>query len=1099
MRKAGPRAAGLWQGCRREIFCRNFRTCGLLTSLAIFFLFSGAVPCAGASESRTVPQAQVNPQVIRLPLIDGNDLRFTRLSTAEGLSQSRVAQIAQDDQGFMWFGTQYGLNRYDGYNFRLFAHDPRNPKSFSCVYISALFKDRNGRLWVGCEQFLEKFEPETENFTRYPIRGVGHISQDSGGVLWLATGTGLYSLDPATGRIRQYSRDPKDPASLSSNEVKSAGEDREGRFWVVSSEGVDEFDRKTGKVMLHIPLHVGLPEFSFYEDRFGVFWIIYPSGNGLSVFDRKRNTLTRYSFYEREQPGNGLSGVMAVLEDRNGTLWFGTRVAGLLKFDREHQRFIRYRNNPADPESLPENYILSLCQDREGGIWAGLQSLGLTRFATKSTPFTPLLPNPVSLRTTKQVNALYEDHQGILWLATFDALHRIDRKAPSYRTSGPDAVITIREDTSDHLWLGTFTKGLHRLDRRTGHIKTYQHNPADPYSLSSNVVSRLLLDRNGTLWAATFDGLNRFDPATERFTTYTLDPQRKKLYYLELTEDRKGKLWLGSHYSGVHGFDPATGQFTVFEHDLNRLGTLSDNRVNSIHFDRHDTMWVGTQNGLNKLDPKTNAFTVYTQRDGLPGNAVSCILEDDAGSLWMSTNNGLAKFNPQTNSVVSYSTADGLPGLDLTGWGTCFKSSSGEMFFGGFGGAVAFFPAKVIRTPYTPTVVLTDFRLRGNPVTIGNQSPLHRSISYTESLILAHDQNTFSLTLSALSYSNSAANRYRFKLDALDHDWNEVGSDRRQATYTALPPGTYTFRAQGATSSGAWSQPSLALRIEILPPWYQTRAFEAACGLALSAAIWALYRFRVGQLEQEFKVASEARVQERTRIARELHDTLLQSVQASLVRMEVARTLASRQPEQAVGMLDQVISMTEGVIAESREAIQDLRTQPSVQDNLLTLLTLAGKELAGSQDGPGKTAAFRVRVEGERAYALQALAGKQNLKPLIQDEAYRIARELLRNAFQHAQASEIEAEIRYESHAFRLWVRDDGKGIDPQFLKAGSHAGHWGLIGMRERAKGIGGQLQIWSQPGAGTEVELTIPGTIAYESAREGRRRFTLFSRERA
>jgi ligand-binding sensor domain-containing protein len=509
--------------------------------------------------------------------------------------------------------------------------------------------------------------------------------------LWLATGTGLWSLDPATGQTRQYSHDPNEPLSLSSSEVKSSGEDREGRFWVASSEGLDEFDRNTGKVSLHISLREPLPEFSFYEDRFGVFWI-YPSGSGLAAFDRKTNTVTRYSIVDQEQPSNFLTSVMAVLEDGNGTLWLGTRGAGLLKFDREHQGFIRSRNKPDDPQSLPENYILSLCEDQEGGIWAGLGTQGLAHFDPKGPPFARLDP----AGSTRLVNAVFEDDAGIVWLATREALHSIDRKSPSpaYRTSPPGAVLAIRQDASGDLWLGTYNQGLHRFDRRTGHYKTYQHNSADPYSLSSGVVTRLLIDHSGTLWAATFDGLNRFDPATERFTTYTSDPQSKKLYYLELVEGPKGDLWLGTFYSGLQRFEPGTGKFTTYEHDLNQPGTLSDNRVNSIHFDRSDTMWVGTQNGLNRFDPNTNTFNVYTQNDGLPGNVVSCILEDELGSLWMSTNNGVAKFNPQTRSFTNYSTADGLPDLDLSGWGNCFKSSSGEMFFGGYAGGRRFPPGE---------------------------------------------------------------------------------------------------------------------------------------------------------------------------------------------------------------------------------------------------------------------------------------------------------------------------------------------------------------------------------------------------------------------
>jgi PAS domain S-box-containing protein len=262
-------------------------------------------------------------------------------------------------------------------------------------------------------------------------------------------------------------------------------------------------------------------------------------------------------------------------------------------------------------------------------------------------------------------------------------------------------------------------------------------------------------------------------------------------------------------------------------------------------------MWVSTQEGLDKFDPRTGKFKTYYEQDGLPGNAVSCILEDERGRLWMSTNNGLSVFDPSRQIFKNYSVADGLPGADLTGWGACYRSSTGEMFFGGFSGGVAFYPEKVVDSPYVPPVAVTDFRLFDRPVTVGTGSPLSKSVGYTRTLSLSHDQNIFSLEFSALSYFNSATNRYRYRLDGLDHQWHEVGSNQRLVTYTTLPAGVYTFRVQGATSRGAWSEPGLELRVEILPPWWNTWWFRALCVTAFLGVLWVLYQVRIQQVRRQ--------------------------------------------------------------------------------------------------------------------------------------------------------------------------------------------------------------------------------------------------------
>ena len=822
-------------------------------------------PSSRAVVTDMVGQVQVNPSAITLPVIDGKDIHFSRISTEDGLSQKRVSQIVQDDQGFIWFGSQYGLNRYDGYKFKVFKHEPGQTNSLSGMLISSLFKDRSGSLWIGCEEFLDKFDPVSETFTHYRIDAdtahgevapVTHISQDHGGMLWLSTRNGLFRFNSKTGEMKHFGHDPSVPSSLGDNDIQSTGEDRAGTFWVTTSQNLEEFDRSTGKVIRRVVLGESGVGLWFHEDRSGVFWIIYGSNGQIATFDRSANKLIRYKLDWMNGLGNRIDPAYTMLEDQQGTMWFGTG-AGLLKFDREHRRFISYSHRPYDPNSLAGSRVMALLQDREGNIWTGMHEVEPNFFATKPLPFENLSQESDSpdCLNPSLVGTLYEDRDNVLWVGIDHRLKRVDRKTGQcsiFHPADGSEVLSIIEDGPDTLWLGNAGPGLLRYDRKTGVLKGYRHDSANPTSLCSGITERLLIDRAGKLWAATWDGLCGFNSSSQTFTTYKPDPNTRGLNYYAIAEDSNGSLLLGSNFAGLQRFDLSTERFTEdYKHDAKDATSLSNNRVNSVYFDRSGTMWVGTQDGLSKFDAKTRQFRSYFEQDGLAGNVVSCILEDDRGDLWMSTNNGLSVLDPLKETFKNYSVADGLSGADLTGWGACFKSPSGEMFFGGFSGAVAFHPDKIVDYAYIPPVVLTDFRLFDRPVTVGANSPLSKSIGYTNSITLSHDQNVFSLEFAALSYFNSATNRYRYKLDGLDRQWHEVGRNQRLVTYTTLPPARYTFRVQGATSRGTWSEPGVELTIKILPPWWATWWFRTLC-IALTIAVFAgLYRSHTQQLRRD--------------------------------------------------------------------------------------------------------------------------------------------------------------------------------------------------------------------------------------------------------
>ena len=1018
---------------------------------------------------------------IKLPIINAHDMAFRHLTIADGLSQSIVNRIVQDDEGFMWFGAQGGLNRYDGYRFKVYKHDPAKQNSLSGIYVRALFKDRSGLLWIGVDEFLDKFDPMTETFVHYRIGStVVNVFQDRAGILWLSTSNGLERFDPVTGRRTAYRHDGDNPESLSSSDVLSSGEDRAGTLWVATTGGLDAFDRGSGKVASHVPFNQP-SEMFFHEDRFGVFWIIYPNGSGLAMLDRKTKALTSYLLYDREPPTTAVAGVASILEDRDGTLWFGTHGNGLLKLGPDRKKFIRYRNNQSDPTSLAEGSQLALFEDREGMVWVAVLGSGVDRFARQPLPFECFQheqANHDSLDRT-HVNAIYEDDRGILWIGTEGGINRIDRNTGRYilyRDGGQNNVTTITGDSSGYLWIGAYGSGLKRFDTATGHFKVYLHNPYHFRSLSNNVVVRVFKDHSGTLWAGTGDGLNRFDPVTGTFTVYKIDSNNPSSQsYVCIEEDHQGYLWLGTQNAGLQRFDPATGTFTVYGHDPAISGSLSKSRVLSVHADRSGTLWVGTQNGLNRFDPKTRSFNSFYERDGLPDASINGILEDDQAELWLSTNRGLSRFNPSTKAFTNYSAADGLSGDEFGLFGAAFRSKSGEMFFGGPSGVTAFYPDRVVENRPAPPVVLTDFRLFANPVLIGATSLLQKSIGYTDSIRLSHWQNIFSLEFSALSYVNPATNRY--KLEGLEGNWNETTGDNRSVSYSTLPPRTYRFLVQGATNRGPWNQAGLALRIEVLPPWWSTWWFRLISAGAILFLLTETYKFRVQRIAHQFDLRLEERVRERSRIARELHDNLLQSFHGLMLRFQLVQKMLPDRAAEAQGALTIAIARAAEAITEGRDAVEALRSKASGCEDLVQSLTALGEEMSAiysGVEGGQSPPAFRLLVEGAH----------EALHPILQDELYRIAREAVSNAFRHARAMRIEADVRFDTKMLRLRVRDDGIGMLSSVSRDGRD-GHWGVAGMRERARNIGARFELWSEAGAGTEIEIVIAAAIAYRNGR--------------
>ncbi|MDR7151719.1 ligand-binding sensor domain-containing protein/signal transduction histidine kinase [Hydrogenophaga palleronii] len=1058
-------------------------------AVALFSALAALATC-GLARAQDIP-------IIEVALVAGAPIQFHPLPAPS--PPLGVRRVVQDRLGFLWLSAADGMRRYDGYGF-VKVPEGHSADSIGLLIGQSLMTDRAGQLWIGADDSLNRYDPATGSFKQYqsPDLACGTVAvahdivEDQDGVIWLATDDGLTALDPATSKTTCHR--PRYTPSVGETRVIATIPIDDGTLWVTSSEGLYTLDRRSGKVTAHNKLvsgsgqkfvSTGFPSRPFQDSR-GALWIGLSSGGDLASVDTASGAVTVYAFRNGGLTPNASSGVVSIQEDNDGALWLGTNKLGLVKLTPDRKQALWYQSDPDDPDGLRGDLIVGLFKDRDGSFWSTTRAGAVYRFESERTGFRSYRHQPANPHSLGKgaVTAVYTEDVDTLWIGTDRALNRVDRTTDQVTQIDQPVfargVSGITKDSAGHLWVGTHGNGLVRFDPRSGEYTLYTHDASDPRSLNHNRVSAVRVDRSGSLWIATDFGLSRWEPATQDFSTFR--PQAKGLVqYRSIAEDANGALWLATQSKGVQRFDPGTGEFKLFDAELRDAFPRGHNRVNSAHVDRAGTVWAATFRGLGRLDPRDGTFKSYDSRSGLPADTVLGILEEDDGHLWLSTQNGLSRFDPRTEAFTNYHASDGLLTDQFASPVVAAKSASGEMFFGSQKGLVAFLPGQVVERERALPVFLTDFRLFGEPVLPGS-APLEQPIWSAASLEL-ESRSIVSFDFAALNYVDPVRTRYRYRLEGLEEKWNETNSARRSATYTTLQPGDYTFRVQARGARGDWSDS--ALKIRVPPPWYATWYFRTLVAALLITALWLAYRLRVRQLHRRFEIALYARLGERSRIARDLHDTLLQTYQASLLWFRTGIDALPEQPLEAKRRLELALDRAEAAIVEGRDAVQGLRASTIEVNDLAEAIAAIGAGLTkahATADAP----VVDVAVDG----------ASRHLNPLAREEACRIAGEALRNSFHHAGARHISVTLQYGARQFRLTVADDGKGIEAATLQGQQPASHFGLPGMRERAAIIGGQLDVRSAIGRGTEVELRVPALKAYEAAARARHWWDAFQR---
>ncbi len=819
-----------------------------------------------------------------------SDIKFERISRENGLSQLSVNYIIQDKKGFMWFATQDGLNRYDGYGFTVYNHDRDVPASISANHIRAVLEDPDdGIMWVATSGGgLNKFDPVTGTFTRYrhdpkdptSLGGdsVFSLYQDSRGVLWVGTlGGGLNKFNKNRGTFTHYKHAPTNPYSLSNDIVRAIFEDSKGVMWIGTyGGGLNQFDREKEQ-FIHYRHDLHRPDtlsddriMNIIETKTGLLWIAM-DGGGINSFDPTTGIFTRYQ-HDVGRPGSlSHNRVRFVYEDRMGVLWVGTYGGGLNIFDDKSGQFTVFRHDPLDRESLSNDQVMCVYEDNTDLLWFGTNGGGVNKYDRlrkkfKHYKYSPIKQNSLS---DPQVRAIYEDHEGILWIGTnYGGLNKLDRQTGTYThyrydphkpgSLPSDRVYTIGEDREKRLWIGTFDRGLCKFDRKNESFIIYKNNPRDPNSISSNRVRIIHEDHQGELWVGTWSGgLDRFDRRKEIFHHYQHNPDDPNSisnnYIFALYEDSAGRLWIGTWGGGLCRYNRGNDNFTRYMHEPDNRNSLWDNQVYSICDDSDGNLWVGTTKGLDKFDKNKNNWVHYSAKDGLPNEVINGLLTDDEGNLWISTNGGISRFNPSGGTFRNYGLKDGLQGLEYVG-GASYKSRSGEMFFGGLNGMNGFFPGEIKDNPHKPAVIITGFRKFNQPV------PWSGAISEMDEIQLSYKENFISFDFVAFNYRVSENNQYAYKLEGFDKDWIYCGT-RRSASYTNLDGGTYVFRVKGSNNDGIWNEQGTSVGILVTPSFWQTWWFRIVLISGVLFLIFFIYEIRTQAIKKTNKKLKEVNIQ----------------------------------------------------------------------------------------------------------------------------------------------------------------------------------------------------------------------------------------------
>lgn len=1005
------------------------------------------------------------------------NVRFQSFTLEDGLTQNSVLAIEQDHLGFLWFGTEDGLNRYDGYEFTYFRHHAKDPLSIADNRITCLLVDQTGTLWVGTwGGGVGRFIAESEGFDHQlydpdgtncaGLNTVRSMAIDRAGNLWVGThAAGLVRLHIASRHLSSYIHDANDRFSLSSDHVRAIEVDQKGIVWVGTKDGLNRFDPECEGFThyRHNPDDVtSLSHNQVYaieKDETGLW--VGTSGGGLNYF--RNGKFSRYPFNRPDSKSLSHQDVTVIYKDTKSRVWIGTDGGGLNELDLDRQTFLKHQKRATHKNCLSSDLIYSAFEDGSGNIWVGTEGGGVNRLDGGAQPFHLVQHDPDSANslTSNMVFPIIEDSLGDLWIGSKGGgLNHWSSKKQKFEhylpvASDPNSlaqedIFALAEDKHGFIWIGTTKAGLQRFDRRTKNFRSYLHDPDNPKSISGDQISIIAPDRQGNLWIGTNGkGLNRYDLSTQEFERFRFDVNHSSSLsddrIFSIFVDKHETVWVGTNGSGLCRYE-GEGQFSRFRNSPTDPASISHDVVLCMSEDQLGRLWVGTSYGLNLMDVATGTFQHWTTDQGLPNDVIYGILEDRNHRLWMSTNRGLAVFELESGLFETYDFHDGLQGDEFNFASYC-QGSDGLMYFGGIQGISVFDPDHIETSEFEPPIYVTDLLLANQHVLLQRfeaSSPLPKPIPLVKNLKLSPKQNMFSLSFSALDFVDPAKNEYAYRLTGYNDQWILTDAQNRRATYTNLSPGHYVFQVKGTNRDGVWSSKTANVRITILPFWWQ-KAWVRLIAVMLFICLLAYsYRRRVQGLLRIERL--------RTRIARDLHD----DVGAALTNISVMANMVREGHDQDGSYLSHIEESSRNLVGSMRDLVWSMDSR---YDSLTDLLA----RMKASTDS--------ILTNIDCRFSCQDLDMELKVPPNTKQNLFLIFKEAISNSLKHSGASIIKIHMQRRSQTLVLSIHDNGTGLRESELDSGN-----GIKNMKWRAHILDGNAQITNENGVRVQIQVPLP-----------------------